>query len=54
VFTFKKPYGKPLDPFKVSLLMLSQWKKMLEAIESEQGPFLFIINDSKQILKRVA
>jgi len=54
VFTFKKPYGKPLDPFKVSLLMLSQWKKMLETIESEQGPFLFIINDSKQILKRVA
>jgi hypothetical protein len=54
VFTFKKPFGKPLDLFKVSLLMLSQWKKMLEAIESEQGPFLFVINDSKQILKRVA
>jgi hypothetical protein len=54
VFTYKKPYGKPLDLFKVSLLMLSQWKRMLEAIETETGPFLFTINDSKTILKRVA
>lgn len=54
VFTYKKPFGKSLDLFKVSLLMLSQWKKMLETIEKENGPFLFTINDSKKVLKRVA
>ena len=54
VFTYKKPFGKPLDLFKLSLLMLSQWKRMLETIEKEKGPFLFTINDSKKILKRVA
>jgi hypothetical protein len=53
VFTYKKPFGSPLDLFKVSLVMLSQWKKMLETIEKEEGPFLFTINDSKKILKRV-
>jgi len=54
VFTYKKPFGEPLDLFKVSLIMLSQWKKMLETIENEEGPFLFTINDSKKVLRRVA
>jgi hypothetical protein len=53
VFTYKKPFGKPMNLFKISLLMLSQWKKMLEAIEKENGAFLFTINDSKKILRRV-
>jgi hypothetical protein len=54
VFTYKKPHGEPLNLFRVSLIMLSQWKKMLETIEAESGAFLFTINDSKKILKRVA
>jgi hypothetical protein len=54
VFTYKKPHGKPLNPFRVSLIMLSQWRKMLETIEKENGAFLFTINDSKKVLKRVA
>ena len=54
VFTYKKPFGQPMDLFKISLIMLSQWKKMLETIENENGAFLFTINDSKKILRRVA
>lgn len=54
VFTYKKPFGQPLNLFRMSLIMLSQWKKMLEAIEAEQGAFLFTITDSKKILKKVA
>lgn len=54
VFTYKKPFGEPLDLFKVSLIMLSQWQKMLETIEKENGPFLFTINDSKKKMKRIA
>lgn len=53
VFTFKKPFGKPLDMFKVSVLMLSQWKKMLDMIENEEGAFLFTISDSKKIMTRI-
>jgi len=53
VFTYKKPFGQPLNLFKMSLIMLSQWKKMLETIDAEQGAFLFTITDSKKILKRV-
>ena len=54
VFTYKKPFGQPLNLFKVSLVMLSQWKKMLETIEAESGAFLFTISDSKNVLRRVA
>ena len=54
VFTYKKPFGKPMNLFKVSLLMLSQWKRMLDMIEEEEGPFLFTIHDSKKVLKRIA
>lgn len=54
VFTYKKPFGRPLNLFRVSLIMLSQWKKMLETIEAESGGFLFTINDSKKVLRRVA
>lgn len=54
VFTYKKPFGEPMNLFKVSLIMLSQWKKMLETIEAESGAFLFTITDSKQVLRRVA
>jgi hypothetical protein len=54
VFTYKKPFGEPMNLFKVSLIMLSQWKKMIEAIEKENGAFLFTINDSKKILRRIA
>lgn len=53
VFTYKKPFGKSLDLFRVSILMLSQWKKMLETIEGENGAFLYTINDAKVVLKRV-
>lgn len=53
VFTYKKPFGEPLNLFRLSLIMLSQWRKMLEAIEAESGAFLFTISDSKKILKRV-
>lgn len=53
VFTYKKPFGEPLNPYKVSLLMLSQWKKIMEIIEHEQGPFLFTISDSKKPLTKV-
>lgn len=54
VFTYKKPFGEPMNLFKVSLIMLSQWKKMLETIEAESGAFLYTISDSKQVLRRVA
>ncbi|AEE50661.1 hypothetical protein [Haliscomenobacter hydrossis] len=53
VFAYKKPYGERLDIFKVSLVMLSQWKKILKTVEKEEGPFLFIVNDSKRALRRV-
>lgn len=52
VFVYRKPFGKPLNPYRVSLLMLSQWKKILEVIEAEQKPFLFMISDSKAPMKR--
>lgn len=54
VFTYKKPFGEPMNLFKVSLIMLSQWKKMLETIEAESGAFLFTISDSKKVLRRLA
>lgn len=53
VFTYKKPFGKPMNLFRISLVMLSQWRKMLETIEKENGAFLFIISDSKKNLRRV-
>ena len=54
VFVYKKPYGEPLDIFTVSLVILSQWKKILDTLEKEQGPFLFTLTESKKVLRRVA
>lgn len=53
VFTYRKPFDKPLDLYKLSLLLLSQWKKMVDIIEKEEGPFLITISDSKAPLKKV-
>ncbi|HNW74274.1 MAG TPA: hypothetical protein PKN44_11660 [Bacteroidales bacterium] len=53
VFTFRKPYGQPFDIFKILLIMLSQWKNILEKIEKENGPFLFVISSSKKAMTRV-
>lgn len=54
VFTYKKPSETPLDIFKVSVLLLSQWKKILEKIEKEEGAFLFTISDANRVLKKIA
>lgn len=53
VFVYRKPFGKPFNPYRVSLLILSQWKKILKLIETERKPFLFAISDTKVPMKRI-
>jgi len=48
VFAYRKPYGKPLDIFKTLLIILSQWRRILEKIEKENGAFLYVISNSKK------
>ena len=52
VFTYRKPYNKPLDLFQLSLLLLSQWKKILKLIENNSTPFLYTITDSTRPLNK--
>ena len=47
VFTYRKPYGKPYSLFKQTLILLSQWPKILKAIEKESSPFIYTISEAK-------
>lgn len=52
VFTYRKPYGKPYDLFKQTLILLSTWQKILKIIETEKSPYIYTINEStKPLLK---
>lgn len=42
VVAYKKPEGKPFDPFKCALTMLSQWRKILADIADSKDERLLI------------
>lgn len=52
VFTYRKPHNKPLDLFQLSVLLLSQWKRILKLIEDNKAPFLYTISDSTRPLSK--
>jgi hypothetical protein len=47
VFAFRKPYDKPYNLFKQTLIFLSQWNKILNTIRLETKPFIYTISEAK-------
>jgi hypothetical protein len=52
VFAFKKPLGEKINLFHWSLLLLTQWKKVLDVVESEKAPFIFTYSLNSRSIKR--
>jgi hypothetical protein len=52
VFAFKKPLGEPIDLFKWSLLLLTQWKKVLDVIAKESTPYVYTYSINSHGIKK--
>lgn len=52
VVAYKKPEGRPFDPFNCGLTLMSQWKKLLTDINNTSGRMLISISNTERSYRK--
>jgi hypothetical protein len=47
VFVYRKPYDAGFDPYVQVLAMMIHWRKILNAIEEQESPYIYSISDHR-------